>query len=74
MVGCVQLLYNSTWKFHQLAAGTEKAGGTGPSITNSHLPGHSPPASQAGRRVWPALWPSASLVATYQLVMEVAVD
>ncbi len=36
--------------------GTEKAGGTArPSHAKSHLPGHSPPASQAGRRVWPAL-------------------
>jgi hypothetical protein len=36
--------------------GTEKAGGTArPSRTKSHLPGHAPPASQAGRRVGPAL-------------------
>ncbi len=42
--------------------GTEKAGGMAhPSRTKSHLPGHSPPASQAGRRVGQALWPSASL-------------
>jgi hypothetical protein len=35
---------------------TEKAGGTArPSHTKSHLPVHSPPASQAGRRVGPAL-------------------
>jgi hypothetical protein len=34
----------------------EKTGGTArPSRTKSHLPGHSPPASQAGRRVGPAL-------------------
>ncbi len=35
--------------------GTEKAGGTArPSRTKSHVPGHhSPPASQAGRRVGP---------------------
>ncbi len=57
---CVHLLYNyiynSSWKFFQLAArqllgnsyGTGKAGGTAhPSLTKSHLPGHSPPASQA---------------------------
>ncbi len=37
--------------------GTEKAGGTArPSRTKSHLLGHSPPASQAGRRVGPALY------------------
>jgi hypothetical protein len=38
-------------------------------VQKSHLPGHSHPASQAGRRVWPALWPSASLYipATYSL-------
>jgi hypothetical protein len=42
--------------------GTEKAGGTAsPSRTKSHLPGHSPPASQAGRRVGPALSPLTSL-------------
>jgi hypothetical protein len=35
---------------------TEKAGGTArPSHTKSHLQGPSPPASQAGRRVGPAL-------------------
>jgi hypothetical protein len=33
-----------------------KAGGTArPSCTKSHLQGHSPPASQAGRHVGPAL-------------------
>jgi hypothetical protein len=32
------------------------------SRTKSHLPGHSPPASQAGRRVGPTFWPSALLV------------
>jgi hypothetical protein len=56
---------DSSWKFHQLAAGqlrqggwngTEKAGGTArPLLTKSHLPGHSPPAGKAGRRVGPAL-------------------
>jgi hypothetical protein len=61
--GCVHLLYNSSWKLIQLAAwqllsgnryGTEKAGGPArPSRTKSHAPGHSPPASQAGRRVGP---------------------
>jgi hypothetical protein len=37
--------------------GTEKAGGgtVRPSRIKSHLPGHFPPASQAGRRVGPAL-------------------
>ncbi len=65
--GCVHLLYNSSWKFHHLAAGlllargnrygTEKAGGTArPSRTKSHLPGHFPLASQAGCRVGPALF------------------
>jgi hypothetical protein len=45
--------------------GTEKAGGTvRPSRAKSHLPGGSPPASQAGRRVGSALWPSASLGVT----------
>jgi hypothetical protein len=40
----------------------EKAGGTAhPSRTKSHLPGHSPEASQVCRRVGPALYPSASL-------------
>jgi hypothetical protein len=35
--------------------GTEKAGGiTRSPRTKSHLPGDSPPASQAGRRVGPA--------------------
>ncbi len=43
--------------------GMEKAGGT--SITFKITPaGHSPLVSQAGRRVGPALWPSASLVIT----------
>ncbi len=42
--GCVHLLY---------IYGMEKAGGT--SRTTSHLPGHSPPASQAVRRVGPTL-------------------
>jgi hypothetical protein len=49
--GCVHLLCDGRWKFHQLAAGqlssrpphryrTEKAGGTArPSCTKSHLPG-----------------------------------
>jgi hypothetical protein len=62
--GCVHSLYNSSWKFLQLAArqlllgqqGTEKAVGTARlSHTKSHLPGHSSPASQAGRRVGPTL-------------------
>ncbi len=36
--------------------GTEMAGGTAhPSRTKSHLPGQTPPASQAGGRVGPAL-------------------
>jgi hypothetical protein len=44
--------------------GIVKAGGTArPSRTKSHLQGHSPhPVSQAGRRIGPALLPSASLV------------
>ncbi len=44
--------------------GTDKAGRVRPlrpSRTKSHLPGHSPPASQVCRRVGPALWLSASL-------------
>ncbi len=49
--------------------GTEKSGSTArpsrPSRTKSHLPGNSPPASQAGRRVGPALHPSASLVKSF---------
>jgi hypothetical protein len=61
---CVHLSYNSSWKFHHLAAGQrllghgkEKAVGTvRPSHTKSHLLAHSPPASQAGRRVGPALY------------------
>ncbi len=41
---------------------TEMAGGTArPSRIKSHLPGHSPPASQAGRRVGLALQPLASM-------------
>ncbi len=57
--------YNNSWKFHQLAAGPllpgqpvryEKGRWYGPSInTKSHLPGHFPPASQAGRCVGQAL-------------------
>jgi hypothetical protein len=58
---------NSSLKFHQLAAGqllsgqpvygTEKAGGTVRlSGSKSHMPGHTPPASQAAaRRVGPAI-------------------
>ncbi len=70
--GCAHLLYNNCWKLHQLAAGQLLIGqpvryGKGrlygpPSPTKTHLPGHSPPAGQAGRRVGPALEPSASLV------------
>ncbi len=45
--------------------GTENTGGTArPSRKKSHLPSHSPPASQAGRLVGPALKPLASLVKT----------
>ncbi len=45
---------SSSWQGNQY--GTEKAGGTArPSRTKSHLPGHSPSASQAGRHVGPAL-------------------
>ncbi len=62
----VATVNNHSWKFHQDAAGQllpgqprycmEKAGGTArPSRTKSHLPGHSPPASQAGSRVGPAI-------------------
>jgi hypothetical protein len=48
--------------------GMEKAGGTAsPAHTKSHLPGHSPPASQTGRRVGPSLLPSASLFVTLNL-------
>ncbi len=52
--GCVHLLYNSSWKFNQLAAGQllsgqpvryGKAGSMDrPSQCKSHLPGHCPPA------------------------------
>jgi len=36
--------------------GTVKAGGTARSLhKKSHMPGHSPPAGKAGRRVGPAL-------------------
>ncbi len=62
----VHLLFNNSWKFHQFVAGrswqgnwygTEKADSTArPSRTKSHLPGHSPPASQAGRRLGPGLY------------------
>jgi hypothetical protein len=57
MDGCVHLLYKSSWKFRQLAAVQLMSG-------QSHLPAHSPPASQAGRRIKPAFYPSASLVFT----------
>jgi hypothetical protein len=63
--GCVHLLYNSGWKFHQLAAGQllsghpvhyGRAGGMAfLSRTKSHLLGHSPPCSQPGR---PPCWDS----------------
>jgi hypothetical protein len=43
--------------------GTENADGTvRPSRIKSHLPGHSPRASQRSRRVGPTLYTSASLV------------
>jgi hypothetical protein len=49
----------------------KKAGGTArPLFTKSHLLGHSPPASQAGRRVGPALKPSVSLLQTMQEIVE----
>jgi hypothetical protein len=62
----IHLLYNSNWKIRQLAAarllsgqpvyGTERGRRYSPPITyKSHLPGQSPPDSQAGRRVGPAL-------------------
>ncbi len=48
-----------------LGKGLEKAGSTArPSRTKSHQQGHFHPDSQAGRRVGPALLPSASLVYT----------
>jgi hypothetical protein len=54
---------------------TEKTSGTARlSRTKSHLPGHSPPASQAGRRVGPALYPSVSLFTTatnYEVVFKI---
>jgi hypothetical protein len=64
MTDGVHFLYNSSPKFHHLAAGqlmcnrysTEKTGSTArPSRSKSHLPGHSLPASHLGRRVGPAL-------------------
>ncbi len=62
---CNEYIYYITAAF-QLAAvgsscqgyryGTEKASSTARSSrTKKHLPGHSPPASRAGRRVEPAL-------------------
>ncbi len=73
----VHLLYKSSQKFHQIAAGqlllqgnrygTKKAGGI--SHTKSHQPGHSLPASQAGRRVGLAIYPSASLTITYKVAI-----
>jgi hypothetical protein len=64
--GCVHLLHNSSWKFYQLAAGqllpgqtvygaAGQAAWTVHHVQNHTLLGHSLPASQAGRRVWPAL-------------------
>jgi hypothetical protein len=57
---CVHLLFNSSWEFHQLAAGQLLSGqpvryvkgrcGTArPSRTKSHLPGHSPPTAVSGQ-------------------------
>ncbi len=56
---CVHFLYNSSWKFHQLAAGKllsgqpvryGKAGGTARSSQyKSHLPGLCPPPAQLSR-------------------------
>jgi hypothetical protein len=82
--GFVHLLYNISWEFHQLAAG-QLLLATGPvrdrqalrpvhHIEKSHRPVHSPPASQAGRRVGPALYslqpqwkylPSSLFIATF---------
>jgi len=48
--------------------GTERTGGTAyPSLTKLHQPGHSSPASQASRRVGPALLPSATIGVMYGL-------
>jgi hypothetical protein len=59
---CTFTIFNNSWKFHQLASvhgnryGTEKTGGMASHyVQNLHFPGQSPPASQAGRRVGPAL-------------------
>ncbi len=62
---CTFIILQISWKFRQLPAGsscqgkwyiTEKTGSMAcPSHTKSNLPGHSSPASQAGRRVGPAL-------------------
>jgi hypothetical protein len=50
--------------------GTEKAGGTArPSRRESHLLGHSPPASQAGRRVGPASIAFGLIVKNARLVV-----
>jgi hypothetical protein len=61
----VTTVNNNSWKFHQDAAGQLLSGQPvlygkvreyGTSITHkSHQPGHSPPASQAGSRVGPAI-------------------
>ncbi len=42
--------------------------GQSPSRTKSNLLDHSPPASQAGRRAGPALYPSAPLLSTSTLL------
>ncbi len=51
-----------SWAAPVRETGTEKAGVVARlSRTKSHLPGHPPPASKAGRRVGPELKPSVSL-------------
>jgi hypothetical protein len=52
---------------------TEKAGGTArPSRTKSHLLGHSPPASQAGRRVGQALYTFGLIGPSFHLELVLA--
>jgi hypothetical protein len=74
--GCVHLLYNSSWKFHQLAAGQLLSGQPvrygkgsryGPSITNKITPAGSLSPSQPGG---PPCWASSltfGLIGPYSL-------
>ncbi len=77
--GCVQLLYNSSWKLQQLAAGQplsrqpvryDKSRLYGPSITSKITPTGSLSSSQPGGPPGWALQPSASLVWTIRKLRE----